>query len=29
VIALAVGPALWWVALRSRRDLFPANWAAQ
>ncbi|MCU1616766.1 MAG: transporter [Frankiales bacterium] len=29
VVALAVGPALWWVALRSRRDLFPANWAAQ
>jgi len=29
VVALAVGPALWWVGLRSRRDLFPANWAAQ
>jgi ATP-binding cassette, subfamily B, bacterial len=29
VIALAVGPALWFVGLRSRRDLFPANWAAQ
>ncbi|SDF31916.1 ATP-binding cassette, subfamily B [Blastococcus fimeti] len=29
LVALAVGPALWWVALRSRRDLFPANWAAQ
>ncbi|MGY2079547.1 ABC transporter ATP-binding protein [Modestobacter sp. SYSU DS0657] len=29
VVALAVGPALWWLALRSRRDLFPANWAAQ
>ncbi len=28
-MALAVGPALWWLALRSRRDLFPANWAAQ
>ncbi|QXG75624.1 ABC transporter ATP-binding protein/permease [Modestobacter sp. L9-4] len=29
LVALAVGPALWWVGLRSRRDLFPANWAAQ
>ncbi len=29
VVAIAVGPALWWLALRSRRDLFPANWAAQ
>ncbi|GHE13388.1 ABC transporter ATP-binding protein [Klenkia taihuensis] len=29
LVALAVGPALWWVALRSRRDLFPANWTAQ
>ncbi|MFQ1000885.1 ABC transporter ATP-binding protein [Modestobacter sp. SSW1-42] len=29
VVALAVGPALWWLGLRSRRDLFPANWAAQ
>ncbi|WP_222193350.1 ABC transporter ATP-binding protein [Modestobacter italicus] len=29
VVALAVGPALWWLALRSRQDLFPANWAAQ
>ncbi|MPQ97555.1 ATP-binding cassette domain-containing protein [Modestobacter sp. I12A-02628] len=29
LVALAVGPALWFVALRSRRDLFPANWAAQ
>ncbi|MCZ2813102.1 ABC transporter ATP-binding protein [Modestobacter sp. VKM Ac-2979] len=29
LVALAVGPALWWLALRSRRDLFPANWAAQ
>jgi len=29
VVAVAVGPALWWLGLRSRRDLFPANWAAQ
>ncbi|MBN1094694.1 ABC transporter ATP-binding protein [Blastococcus sp. TML/C7B] len=29
LVALAVGPALWFLALRSRRDLFPANWAAQ
>jgi ATP-binding cassette subfamily B protein len=29
LVALAVGPALWWLGLRSRRDLFPANWAAQ
>ncbi|SDY51172.1 ATP-binding cassette, subfamily B [Modestobacter sp. DSM 44400] len=29
LVAIAVGPALWWLALRSRRDLFPANWAAQ
>jgi ATP-binding cassette, subfamily B, bacterial len=29
VVAIAVGPALWWLGLRSRRDLFPANWAAQ
>ena len=29
LVALAVGPALWVLALRSRRDLFPANWAAQ
>jgi ATP-binding cassette subfamily B protein len=29
VVALAVGPALWWLGMRSRRDLFPANWAAQ
>ncbi|SDP48504.1 ATP-binding cassette, subfamily B [Klenkia soli] len=29
LVAVAVGPALWWLALRSRRDLFPANWAAQ
>ncbi|ABS03004.1 ABC transporter ATP-binding protein [Kineococcus radiotolerans] len=29
LVALAVGPALWWIARRSRRDLFPANSAAQ
>ena len=29
VFALAVGPALWWIALRSRRKLFPASWHAQ
>ncbi|MCC8242839.1 ABC transporter ATP-binding protein [Saccharothrix luteola] len=29
LIALAVGPALWFIAHRSRRDLFPANWHTQ
>ncbi len=29
LVALAVAPALWFVASRSRRDLFPANWDAQ
>ena len=29
VVALAAAPALWFVSLRSRRDLFPANWDAQ
>ncbi|HEY6499696.1 MAG TPA: ABC transporter ATP-binding protein [Streptosporangiaceae bacterium] len=29
LIALAVGPALWFIALRSRRKLFPASWHAQ
>ena len=29
LVALAIGPALWWIAWRSRRDLFPANFAAQ
>lgn len=29
VVALLVGPALWIIALASRRDLFPANWHAQ
>ncbi len=29
LVALAVAPALWFVAARSRKDLFPANWDAQ
>jgi ATP-binding cassette subfamily B protein len=29
VVALAVAPALWAIALRSRRKLFPASWHAQ
>ena len=29
LIAIAVAPALWFVASASRRDLFPANWDAQ
>jgi ATP-binding cassette, subfamily B, bacterial len=29
LVTLAVAPALWFVASASRRDLFPANWAAQ
>lgn len=29
LVTLAVAPALWFVALASRRDLFPANWDAQ
>jgi ATP-binding cassette subfamily B protein len=29
LIAVAVAPALWFVARASRRDLFPANWSAQ
>ena len=29
LVALAVGPALYWIALLSRRRLFPATWAAQ
>ncbi|MEZ0163792.1 ABC transporter ATP-binding protein [Kineococcus sp. LSe6-4] len=29
LVALAIGPALFWIAWRSRRDLFPANSAAQ
>jgi ATP-binding cassette subfamily B protein len=29
LIALAVGPGLWWVATLSRKKLFPATWEAQ
>src|ERR1700761_8484700 len=29
LVALAVAPALWFIALRSRRKLFPASWHAQ
>src|SRR6201999_166515 len=29
VVALAVAPALWFIALRSRPKLFPASWHAQ
>ncbi|MGI8665868.1 MAG: ABC transporter ATP-binding protein, partial [Jatrophihabitans sp.] len=29
LVAVAIAPALWLVASASRRDLFPANWAAQ
>src|ERR1700744_3044716 len=29
LVALAVAPSLWWIALRSRRKLFPASWSAQ
>jgi len=29
LIAVAIAPVLWIIAYRSRRDLFPANWAAQ
>ncbi|GLI03643.1 ABC transporter ATP-binding protein [Phytohabitans aurantiacus] len=29
LIALAVGPGLWWVATLSRTKLFPATWEAQ
>jgi ATP-binding cassette subfamily B protein len=29
LVALAVVPTLWWIALRSRRKLFPASWSAQ
>ncbi len=29
VIALAVGPALWFISVASRRRLFPASWDAQ
>jgi ATP-binding cassette subfamily B protein len=29
LVALGVGPALWFIAIRSRKRLFPATWAAQ
>jgi ATP-binding cassette subfamily B protein len=29
LIALAVGPALWFISIASRRRLFPASWDAQ
>ncbi|MEU0671819.1 ABC transporter ATP-binding protein [Streptomyces sp. NPDC006172] len=29
LVALAVAPALWWIARRSRRRLHPATWYAQ
>ncbi|MFF0814927.1 ABC transporter ATP-binding protein [Rhodococcus sp. NPDC003318] len=29
LVALAILPALWWISMRSRTDLFPANWHAQ
>ncbi|OKI28524.1 ABC transporter ATP-binding protein [Streptomyces sp. CB03911] len=29
LIALVMGPALWWVSVLSRKRLFPATWAAQ
>ncbi|MCC9308638.1 ATP-binding cassette domain-containing protein [Kitasatospora sp. RB6PN24] len=29
LIALVMAPALWWLADRSRKRLFPATWAAQ
>ncbi len=29
LIALAVGPGLWWIATLARKRLFPATWAAQ
>ncbi|WP_099899293.1 ABC transporter ATP-binding protein [Streptomyces sp. TLI_171] len=29
LIALVMAPALWWLAGRSRKRLFPATWAAQ
>jgi ATP-binding cassette subfamily B protein len=29
VVALAVAPSLWFIALRSRQTLFPASWDAQ
>ncbi|MFE9427690.1 ABC transporter ATP-binding protein [Kitasatospora sp. NPDC006697] len=29
VVALVMAPALWWLADRSRKKLFPATWSAQ
>ncbi|MCX5212805.1 ABC transporter transmembrane domain-containing protein [Kitasatospora sp. NBC_00240] len=29
LIALVMGPALWWMSVLSRKRLFPATWAAQ
>ncbi len=29
LVALAVAPSLWFISLRSRRNLFPASWDAQ
>jgi ATP-binding cassette subfamily B protein len=29
LVAFAIAPALWFIAMASRRDLFPANWDAQ
>ncbi|BCJ26538.1 ABC transporter ATP-binding protein [Actinocatenispora sera] len=29
LVALAVGPGLYWISVLSRRKLFPATWAAQ
>jgi ATP-binding cassette, subfamily B, bacterial len=29
LVALAVGPGLWWIASLSRKRLFPATWEAQ
>ncbi|MGK4580911.1 ABC transporter ATP-binding protein [Kitasatospora sp. HPMI-4] len=29
LVALVMGPLLWWIAMISRKRLFPATWAAQ
>ncbi|WP_158845002.1 ABC transporter ATP-binding protein, partial [Streptomyces sp. NRRL WC-3742] len=29
LVAVVMGPALWWVSVLSRKRLFPATWAAQ
>lgn len=29
LVALVMGPALWWVSVLSRKRLFPSTWAAQ